>query len=352
MLETHSRISCFRIQTARSRPGTGKLQRVHGTAYVTGCGASSLETISRPLLPHATDSITESQQELRLRFGSLVLLLSLSLCLHCQQAAPFIAATDCSIPTKLRRSRGSLLLSKMMRPEGNPLAPGAGMVGSGAPRPAADELGGPSPAEQFLAVISLYQRQFQAFLDQTTPFAGRRWAFTGGALFIFMLRIVLAQGWYIVCYALFIYLLNLFLAFLTPKFDPSLEDDLAAQDVEEGEPGLPTSASSGVFKFGSRSNGSGGLMSGIFGGPQPEDEFRPFIRRLPEFKFWLSASQAILISLFCTFSSIFDLPVYWPILVVYFLLLFVLTMRRQIQHMIKYRYVPFDLGRKATYGRK
>lgn len=31
------------------------------------------------------------------------------------------------------------------------------------------------------------------------------------------------QGWYIVTYGLFIYHLNLFLAFLTPKMDPSLD---------------------------------------------------------------------------------------------------------------------------------
>ncbi|KAJ9094320.1 hypothetical protein QFC19_008005 [Naganishia cerealis] len=39
--------------------------------------------------------------------------------------------------------------------------------------------------------------------------------------------------------ALAIYLLNLFLAFLQPKFDPSIQQDLAAEDVEEGAPGLP-----------------------------------------------------------------------------------------------------------------
>ena len=33
------------------------------------------------------------------------------------------------------------------------------------------------------------------------------------------------QGWYIVTYALGIYLLNLFIAFLTPKTDPALLDD-------------------------------------------------------------------------------------------------------------------------------
>lgn len=91
-----------------------------------------------------------------------------------------------------------------------------------------------------------------------------------------------------VCYALFIYLLNLFLAFLQPKFDPSMDADLAEQDVEEGEPGLPTSTSPTY----ARKNSSGGLMSGVFGGQQngggmaahQEDEFKPFIRRLPEFK--------------------------------------------------------------------
>ncbi|CAO1614770.1 unnamed protein product [Parajaminaea phylloscopi] len=203
------------------------------------------------------------------------------------------------------------------------------------------------------------QMRLQAALDRTTPFVARRWGATAGLLVLFMLRIVLSQGWYIVCYALFIYLLNLFLAFLQPKFDPQLYDDLASQDIEEGEPGLPTSASAsssfppGAGKAGMGGAGGGGLMSGVFGNPgsngsvSNEEEFRPFIRRLPEFKFWLSATQAILISLGCTLTELCDVPVYWPILVMYFFILFGITMKRQIKHMIKYRYVPFDLGKKT-----
>jgi hypothetical protein len=34
-----------------------------------------------------------------------------------------------------------------------------------------------------------------------------------------------------------IYLLNLLLAFLQPKFDPSLQEDLVADEVEEGVSG-------------------------------------------------------------------------------------------------------------------
>ncbi|KAI7880731.1 retrieval of early ER protein Rer1 [Lichtheimia hyalospora FSU 10163] len=118
-----------------------------------------------------------------------------------------------------------------------------------------------------------------------------------------------------------IYLLNLFLAFLTPKFDPSIELDTQENEMEEG-PALPTKA---------------------------DEEFKPFIRRLPEFKFWYSATKATAIAIVCSFFSIFDIPVFWPILLVYFCILFAITMRRQIKHMIKYRYIPFDWGKK-NYG--
>ena len=111
------------------------------------------------------------------------------------------------------------------------------------------------------------------------------------------MRILVVQGWYIVAYCLGIYILNLFLAFLQPKFDPSL-DSTEDEGLEGGQSSLPTKA---------------------------DEEFRPFIRRLPEFKFWHSATRAVIISLFCTFFEIFNLPVFWPVLVMYWLILFSLT---------------------------
>jgi len=48
-----------------------------------------------------------------------------------------------------------------------------------------------------------------------------------------------------------------------------------------------------------------------------------------------------------TFFEVFDVPVFWPILLFYWVMLFFLTMRKQIQHMIKYRYVPFSFGKKV-----
>ncbi|KAF8829295.1 hypothetical protein HHX47_DHR3000595 [Lentinula edodes] len=183
----------------------------------------------------------------------------------------------------------------------------------------------PSPVQNISAAYTRVTRQYQQILDRWTPHIMYRWLGTAGILSLFFLRIVLSQGWFIDAYA--IYLLNLLLAFLQPKFDPSLQEDLLADEIEEG--GTPMTS------------------------PLPsarDDEFRPFVRRLPEWQFWLSATRATLIAIGCTLFEMFDVPVYWPILVVYFFVLFALTMRRQIQHMIKYKYVPFDIGRKARYG--
>ena len=166
---------------------------------------------------------------------------------------------------------------------------------------------------------------YQKYLDHLVPFTTRRWVGFGVLFTLFFLRIVFSQGWYIICYALGIYLLNLFLAFLTPKFDPLLEQESQAELLEEGGDVNEEEASD-------------------------EREFRPFIRRLPEFKFWYKATRATALGFVMCFFSIFDIPVFWPILVMYFVILFTLTMRKQVQHMIKYRYLPFDFG-KARYSR-
>ncbi|KAI5479885.1 Golgi membrane protein [Pseudohyphozyma bogoriensis] len=217
----------------------------------------------------------------------------------------------------------------------------------------------PSSTTQAFESAKKYGRLYQTLLDRTTPHTLRRWAATVSLFLLFFIRIVWIQAFYIVCYALgyvcfplplaasspdgpppffSIYLLNLFLAFLQPKFDPSLAADLAETEVEEGAPGLPTSMPSPA------SNG------GTYGEMQ-DGEFRPFIRRLPEFKFWYSATKAIVFSMLATLFPVFDIPVFWPILLVYFCILFFITMRRQIGHMRRYKYLPFDIGRKAQYGR-
>ncbi|XP_071733673.1 protein RER1B-like [Rutidosis leptorrhynchoides] len=162
-----------------------------------------------------------------------------------------------------------------------------------------------------------FSRLFQAYLDKTTPHTVYRWSGTAALVVLYVLRVYYVQGFYIVSYGLGIYILNLLIGFLSPLVDPELEPS-------DG-PMLPTKGS---------------------------DEFKPFIRRLPEFKFWYAITKAFIISFLMTFFSMFDVPVFWPILLCYWFVLFTLTMKRQIMHMIKYRYIPFSIGKQKYGGKK
>ena len=49
-----------------------------------------------------------------------------------------------------------------------------------------------------------------------------------------------------------------------------------------------------------------------------------------------------------TLFPFFDIPVFWPILLVYFCVLFFITMRRQIGHMRRYKSVDSSFVLKAV----
>jgi hypothetical protein len=60
--------------------------------------------------------------------------------------------------------------------------------------------------------------------------------------------------------------------------------------------------------------------------------------------------KSVVVAFLMTFFEIFDIPVFWPILLIYFFILFFMTMKRQIAHMIKHRYIPFDFGKPKHSG--
>ncbi|GAA0141452.1 hypothetical protein LIER_02589 [Lithospermum erythrorhizon] len=167
--------------------------------------------------------------------------------------------------------------------------------------------------------FTLTQR-YQHLLDKTTPFILHRWIFLLFLLSIYVLRVLILQGFYVVTYALGIYIIQLLLAFLSPQVDPQFQPISAVDGAT-----LPIRES---------------------------DEFRPFVRRLPEFKFWHSLVKGICFAFALTFFSAFDVPVFWPILLFYWVVLFISTMKRQIMHMIKYKYVPFTSGKQRYVGKK
>lgn len=164
-------------------------------------------------------------------------------------------------------------------------------------------------------------RQHQIFMDKLIPHLTARWSFSAFILLLFLMRVIIGEGWYVICYALGIYYLNLLIDFLSPKIDPEFQASREDLDLDSG-PSLPT---------------------------RVNDEFKPFIRRLPEYKFWYLGTRATLVSLFLSMFSIFDMPVFWPILLIYFIVLTFLTLRKQIKHMYKHHYVPWTTG-KTRYG--
>lgn len=50
-----------------------------------------------------------------------------------------------------------------------------------------------------------------------------------------------------------------------------------------------------------------------------------------------SATKAVIFSIIASCIPVFDVPVFWPILVMYFFILMFITLRRQIAHMRKYK---------------
>jgi hypothetical protein len=187
--------------------------------------------------------------------------------------------------------------------------------------PAKDLTSDDSSDNQSNAIVrayNIYCIKHQQMLDRCTPHTVARWVFWVVIVASYLVRVFFLHGWYIVTYAVGIYMLNQFIAFLTPKIDPAM------QDYEEDGLSLPTKSS---------------------------EEFRPFMRQLPELKFWYSTLRAILIGFFCTFFDFFNVPVFWPILVMYFIVLFLVTMKKQIRHMIKYKYLPFTHGKTHYKGK-
>lgn len=68
-------------------------------------------------------------------------------------------------------------------------------------------------------------QRYQKLLDDLVPHTALRWSLTTVVVVVYVLRVLWLQGWYIVSYGLAIYLLNLFISFLTPKFDPAQREE-------------------------------------------------------------------------------------------------------------------------------
>eukprot|EP00933_Yihiella_yeosuensis_P070435 TRINITY_DN7853_c2_g2_i1.p1 TRINITY_DN7853_c2_g2~~TRINITY_DN7853_c2_g2_i1.p1 ORF type:complete len:222 (-),score=34.41 TRINITY_DN7853_c2_g2_i1:96-761(-) len=155
--------------------------------------------------------------------------------------------------------------------------------------------------ERVLGSAEWFSRQGTLLSDQLVPWFRTRWFSFITFMGCFIARIVLIERHFFCAYVVAIYILNQLLLFISPATE---DDDLPA-------------------------------------GPR-SSEYRPFVRALSEFGLWWRGFLTTIVGLVVTFFDDFDVEVDGRALFFYFWLLFAWTMKQQVFHMIKYRYVPWN----------
>jgi hypothetical protein len=168
------------------------------------------------------------------------------------------------------------------------------------------------PSQSICNKIYIY---FNAIQDKILIYKTQRWILILILSIIYFIRMMVTNGYYALTYCLGIHFLNSFIGFISPLDDPDENEN----NMNENESYLPQ-----------RNN----------------EEFKPFQRKVKEFQFWSAMFWTLFLGIIFTFFDCFDIPVFWPLLLFYFIFIFILTMRNQIKHMIKYNYLPWDTGKK------
>lgn len=143
---------------------------------------------------------------------------------------------------------------------------------------------------------------------RTKPYVLYRWLLFSLLAAAFLARMIHRSRYYTIGYIAGLYFINCLVLFVSPKFDA----DLYGKDT------LPTVG---------------------------DGDYRPFVRKLPEFLFWRRAVMCITSAHIATFFPFLDPPVYGPLLLIYLVVIILLNFRARVAHMIRNRYLPFNLGK-------
>jgi len=168
-------------------------------------------------------------------------------------------------------------------------------------------------------ILSKLWIQYRNKIDRYIIYKNERWAFSGILLILYLIRVLLNGGFYVISYVLGLYILHALVKFVTPLGLPDIEEEEEEKVGEE----LPIFA-------------------------QTPGDSKPLIRSVSEFKFWQGITAALLLSNLLISSEAFDLPVYWPFLLGYFIFLVGMTVRKQMKHMERYGYSILDFGKKTA----
>ena len=136
-------------------------------------------------------------------------------------------------------------------------------------------------------------------------------------LVFFLFRMYVKRGYAVLAYLLGLFYLNNIMLFLAPAEDP---EELAFRSG--GDSVLPTREE------------------------EEPSEYKGFQRKLQEMDFWQEMMSATTLAAFFSCFECADLEIYWPLLLFYFIFMTTFLCRYKIEHMIRYRYIPFEFGKK------
>ena len=165
----------------------------------------------------------------------------------------------------------------------------------------------PTTQEKIVIKKAEISMQVESIILQLKPYLLYRWIGFFLISTIFLIRMFSTSRYYYAGYISGLYVIQCFVLFLSPKLDPDLFGNDVLPSIQDGD-------------------------------------YKPFIRKMPEFVFWRRAIAAMGLAFFASLLP-FDLPVFGPLLIFYFIIVCIFTFRTRISHMIKHGYLPFDIGK-------
>lgn len=162
-------------------------------------------------------------------------------------------------------------------------------------------------------------------VDRLVTHPRRRWLFFFGVFLAFAARMVLLDGYYAAMYLFAFYAVQNVIQYLTPNNLPTIQEE---EEMGQVVYDIPETVQV----------------------TRNEDASKPIIRKLGEFKLWKKLTAAALICLGASFVPALDIPVFWPILLFYFVFVVISVVARQYQHMKRYGYSMGDFFKKGQRG--
>lgn len=170
--------------------------------------------------------------------------------------------------------------------------------------------------------LKIIKNLFRRKLDQYILNKKERWAFFTFTLLLLFFRVYQTAGYYAILYILGFYYLNNIILFVTPSGLPTIQEEEENEDLYE----IPDTI----------------VLD------KNEDTSKPVIRKIGEFNLWKKMVFSNVLAILCTFFELFNFPVFWPILLVYFFVVMVSVYLKQKKHMEKYGYTYSDFFKKNT----